>query len=79
MNMNSRKTSRSARFVVPALLLIAMGSGVAYWADFSGDAGAAARASKQAEMSSSVPASFDYFPAQYVNQAQEREETVPSF
>ena len=79
MNMTTRKSSKIARFVVPALFVAAAGAGVAYWSDFSGNAGAAAHASAPAEAAASVSAPFEYFPAQYVNQAKESEQPVPSF
>ena len=79
MNMNTRKSSQIARFVAPALLIAAAAAGVAYWGDFPRDAGAAARGSASAEAAASVPAPFEYFPAQYVNQAKEAEQPVPSF
>ena len=66
------------RIVGPIVVLIALVLGAAQWLHSGGD-GAAPSAAQQAPAVGNSAPQFEYFPAQYVNQATESTEHIQGF
>lgn len=66
------------RWLVTAIVLVVATLALCYWAKFSIEADAASRAEPETQASITIEP-FEYFPAQYVNRAKDREEHIQAF
>jgi hypothetical protein len=66
------------RIVGPIVLLVALMLGTAQWAHSPGDAAAVEPGQQQSTVNNTA-APFEYFPAAFVNQAQQYEDHIQAF